>query len=38
MMNVYDIMLEVSRKIFDRKDGKTYKMIDPAFWMNVQKL
>lgn len=33
MLNLYDIMIEISRKIFDRQDHQTYKMIDPIFWM-----
>jgi len=33
MMNVYDVMLQLSLRIYDRADGITYKKIDPEFWL-----
>lgn len=33
MMNIYDVMLELSKKVYDRKDGQTYLKIDPNFWV-----
>lgn len=32
VLNFYDVMLEVSRKIYNRADKKTYLLIDFNFW------